>query len=281
MAGVFISYSESDAAVAGRLAADLRVAGLDVWMAPGSIRPGESFAAAVDRGLESSEYVAVLLSPPAMASAWVQAEVYAALDRAHRGLTTVLPMRLQPVAMPPLLSGFQWIDFSDYEGGLAGLAAVLGADLRPVSAMPVVRAGPSPRQPAPPDAFVARVLGALDAGAPSFGYAVQRTVPEHGGRLDAVVEVALLRIGVIVQRGKKSAGQLLAEVQRELAENPHRVAAVLAVAPGNETTMLHHQLLDAATPNAVVLTWALASGLDVVPAAVPVVVDLIAGRRAV
>ena len=59
--------------------------GPDVWMAPGSIRPGESFAAAIDRGLEGCEYVAVLLSPAAMASAWVQAEVYAALDRAHPG----------------------------------------------------------------------------------------------------------------------------------------------------------------------------------------------------
>jgi TIR domain len=264
--------------VAGRLAADLRAEGLDVWMAPGSIRPGESFAAAIDRGLEGCEYVAVLLSPAAMASAWVQAEVYAALDRAHRGVTTILPMRLQPVAVPPLLSGFQWIDFSDYEGGLAALAAVLGADLRPVSAMPVVEAEPSPRPTPPPDAFVARVLGALDAGARSFGYAVQRTVPEQGGFLDAVSEVALLRIGILVQRGKKSVGQLLAEVQRELAENPHRVAAVLAVAPGEETTMRHYQLLDAETPNAVVLTWAPASGLDAVPAAVAVVVDLVAGR---
>jgi hypothetical protein len=99
MARVFISHSESDAGVAGRLAADLRAADVDVWMAPGSIRLGESFAAAIDRGLQDCESVAVLLSPSAMASSWVQAVVYAALDRAHGGLTRLIPLLLQPVAL--------------------------------------------------------------------------------------------------------------------------------------------------------------------------------------
>lgn len=213
-----------------------------------------------------------------MASAWVQAEVYAALDRAHRGVATVLPLLLQPVAVPPLLSGFQWIDFFDYERGLTAMGALLGTDLRPVSGVPIVQERQSRRVTPPPDAFAARVLGALDAGASSFGYAMQRTVPEQGGLLDAVVEVALLRIGVLIQRGKKSTGQLLAEVQRELSENRHQVTAVLAVAPGEETAMQDYQLLEAATPNAVVLTWAPAGALDAVPAAVPVVVDLVTGR---
>ena len=66
-----------------------------------------------------------------------------------------------------------------------------------------------------------------------------------------------------------------------MAENPLRVAAVLAVAPGEETTMQRYPLLDAETPNAVVLTWAPAAGLDAVPAAVAVVVDIVAGRGVV
>jgi hypothetical protein len=275
MAEVFISHSQSDAGVAGRLAADLQAADVDVWMAPGSIRAGESFAAAIDRGLQGCEFVAVLLSPSAMASSWVLAEVYAALDRAQGGLTRLIPLLLQPVALPPLLSRFQSIDFSDYERGLAALGAALGVDVRPVTDVPVVEALQSRRrETSPPDAFVARVLGALEAGADSFGYACHRMAPELGGALDAVVEVALLRIGVIVQRGKKSAGRLLGEAERELHDNPHDVAAILAVAPGDHATLQHYQLLGAPTPNAVVITWAPREGLDAVPAAVPLVVRL-------
>ena len=278
MATVFISHSESDASVAGRLAADLQAGGIDVWMAPDSIRPGESFAAAIDRGLQDCEYVAVLLTPSAMASAWVQAEVYAALDRAHQGRTVILPLLLQAVAVPPLLSGFQRIDFSDYESGLSAIGEVLGTDLRPVSEAPAVPVGMWSRAARPADAFVARVLAALDAGAASYGYAFQRTVPEGGEALDGVVEVAMLRIGVLVQRDRASTGQLLGAVERELRRNRHAVAAVLAVSPGESTTIQPHQLLDAPTSNAVVMTWAPGDGLDAVPAAVPLLVDLVTGR---
>jgi hypothetical protein len=128
------------------------------------------------------------------------------------------------------------------------------------------------------DAFTARVLAALQAGASIFGYVVQPTIPDDEVLLDAVVEVALLRIGVLVQRGRRSIGGLLADIKRELATNRQRVAAVLGVASGDETELQHYQLLDATNPNAVILTWAPEHGLDAVPGAVPLVVDLVTGR---
>ncbi|WP_270888835.1 toll/interleukin-1 receptor domain-containing protein [Pedococcus sp. 5OH_020] len=278
MATVFISYNaEADEAAARRLAADLRAADLDVWMASESIRAGESFPAAIDRGLEGSEFVIVLLSPSALASDWVRAEVYAALDRAHQGLTTLIPARLQPVALPPLLSGFQWVDFSQYEQGLTVLGTLLRVQIRPVSDVPTVEPGRSRLDVSPPDAFTARALGALEAGAMGAGYAILRTNPATGGSLDAVIEVALLRIGVMVQRRPAAVGELLGRVERELGVNPHRVAAILAIAPGDETTLQEYQLREAATPNAVVMTWAPTTGMDAVPAAVPLVVGLMTG----
>jgi hypothetical protein len=278
MVSVFISFADSDAAVAGRLAADLRLAAVEVWMAPGSIRPGEPFAAAIDRGLENSEYVAILLSPTAMASAWVQSEVYAALDRAHQRLTTILPLLLRPVAVPPLLSGFQQIDFADYERGLTAVGAALGISVDATATAPTIRKREARAAQRPPDAFTAQVLTALESGSQRSGYAVARTAPEQEVFLDAIVEIALLRIGVLTQRDKKPIGQLLGAIERELRENRQRVVGVLAVVPGDEPVLQDYQLLGAATPNVVILTWSPRFGVDAVTTAVPVVVDLLTGR---
>ena len=46
----------------------LRAAGVEVWMAPGSIGPGELFSEAIDKGLEQSDYFLVLLSPASLLS---------------------------------------------------------------------------------------------------------------------------------------------------------------------------------------------------------------------
>jgi 23S rRNA A1618 N6-methylase RlmF len=59
---VFISHSfETDHQLALRLAADLR-ADVDVWVAPESIAPGESWLSSVERGLGASRVFLALLS---------------------------------------------------------------------------------------------------------------------------------------------------------------------------------------------------------------------------
>jgi hypothetical protein len=279
MVAVFVSHgADADAVVAARLAQDLRAARVEVWMAPGSIRPGELFAAAIDRGLQASGYFLVLLSPASMASRWVQTEIYAAIDRAERGLVTVLPLVLTSVSVPPLLSTFQQIDFSDYDRGLSALGKVLGVQLRPSSAAATAVPPTTARQPLP-DAFVATALAALESGAASFGYLIRRVATVPGSILDAVVEVALLRIGVTVRpSGAESLGRVLAKLEAELRGNPHRVAALLAILSGEQTSLQQYQLLDAGTPNSVLLTWRPADGSDALGAAVPVLVELVTGR---
>jgi hypothetical protein len=282
MAQVFLSHAaDADAGPAARLASALRAAGADVWMAPGSIGPGELFSEAIDKGLEQSDYFLVLLSPASLASRWVQIEVHAAIDRAQANKIKILPLLLTPVAVPPLLSTFQQIDLTDYEQGLQVLGNVLGVPVSPVGVAmedPRPPKGARDRRPLP-DTFAAIALAALDSGSRHFGYLLHRTAPEDESIIAAVVEVALLRIGVAVCPPGTSKGRILASAEQELRANRHQVAAVLAISHGDSTELEHHKLLTRATPNAVLLTWNPSDGADAIGMAVPLLVELVSGRE--
>lgn len=129
-----------------------------------------------------------------------------------------------------------------------------------------------------PDVFGATALMALDSGSRHFGYLVHRTASTREGIIEAIAEVALLRIGVAVWPSGISEGGILASVERELRTNPHSVAAVLAICQGDSTTMDHHKLLAAASPNAVLLTWNPSDGADAIGMAIPFMAGLVSGR---
>jgi hypothetical protein len=284
MTRVFVSHAaDADLDQRERLVSDLRAAGVDVWMSPASIRPGESFAAAIDRGLESSEYFLVLLSPASLASRWVQTEVNAAIDRAVRDEIQMLPVVVSPVAVPPLLSTFQQIDLTDYAQGLSALGQALGVPLGPGTDLTEAdRRPPRPevrRRRPPPDAFVATVRADLERGAQRFGYLVHRAAPEPRSLVDSIVEVALLRIGVAIWAAKTATpGHVLAGVERELRSNPHRVAGILAICAGDSTSLTPYQLLDAQTPNAMLLVWNDLDGSDAIGASIDLVIRHLTGQ---
>jgi TIR domain len=278
---VFVSYAaDADGITAMRLASDLRNAGVEVWMAPESIPDGEPFSPAIDRGLESSGYFVVLLSPASLVSRWVQMEVNAALDRALHGKIKVVPLVLSPVTVPPLLATFQQIEFADYDLGLSALGDVIGVPQLAGGAttQTVQREPPRSGRRPPPNAFVATVLGDLDRGAARIGYSVQRVASERESILESVAEVALLRVGVAVWNDAiVSDGEMRTALERELRTNVHRVAVVLGVHPGQSTLMTPFELLGARSPNAMVLTWNPADGADAVAAAIGLVVEEFSG----
>ena len=249
-------------------------------MAPGSIGPGELFSEAIDKGLEQSDYFLVLLSPASLVSRWVQIEVHAAIDRAQANKIKVLPLLLAPVAVPPLLSTFQQIDLTDYEQGLQTLGDALGVPVSPVRvATENLRSAKDVRDRRPPDAFAATALAALDSGSRHFGYLLHQTAPEGESIIDAVVEVALLRIGVAVWPPDTSKGRILASAEQELRTNRHRIVAVLAISHGDSTELEHHKLLTTASPNAMLLTWNPSDGADAIGMAIPLLVELVSGRE--
>ena len=108
---------------------------------------------------------------------------------------------------------------------------------------------------------------------------MHQTAPEGESIIDAVVEVALLRIGVAVWPPGTSKGRILASAEQELRTNRHRIVAVLAISHGDSAELEHHKLLTTASPNAMLLTWNPSDGADAIGMAIPLLVELVSGRE--
>ncbi len=133
---VFISYAHQDAEFAQTLAFDLQNAGWRVWIAPDSIRPGEKWAAAIERGLGGSGVFLVILTPAAIESRWVTDETNAAIGLEKRGLVRLVPLMVKPCDMPVLWDIYQYVSFrEDYAQGLKKLIRVLAAEQSPAPAL--------------------------------------------------------------------------------------------------------------------------------------------------
>jgi len=129
---VFISHAKEDAQFAHRLADDLRRLGVQVWIAPESIHPGESWVDAIERGLEESSHTVSVLTPKALKSRWVKKETEVAIAQERKGRIQVIPLDVDPCAVPLLLSSYQMVSFrQDYDAGLSQLATILSLRVTP------------------------------------------------------------------------------------------------------------------------------------------------------
>ncbi|MBN1886481.1 MAG: SUMF1/EgtB/PvdO family nonheme iron enzyme [Thermoflexales bacterium] len=143
---VFISHAHQDADMAHRLAADLQAGGWPVWIAPDSIQSGERWVSAINRGLKASGVFALVLTPAAVNSDWVQDETSAALEMTKREGMRFISLDVEPCDVPPLWGVRQHISFQgSYERGLSRLLAWL--EQRSPAASPV----PSTKVPSSPD----------------------------------------------------------------------------------------------------------------------------------
>ncbi|HEY1350147.1 MAG TPA: toll/interleukin-1 receptor domain-containing protein [Ktedonobacteraceae bacterium] len=98
----FISYSSQDEALAQRLYRDLKARGIDCWFAPHDMRIGARIRPTIDRAIHRQEKLLLLLSEHSIASAWVEDEVEAALERERSERREMLfPLRLDDSVTRP------------------------------------------------------------------------------------------------------------------------------------------------------------------------------------
>lgn len=113
---VFISHSSKDSTFANRISRDIKDIGLHVWKAPESILPGEGWVEAIQRGLQRSSFVILIVSPLSVASKWVNLEVELAIQLEREGKITIIPVYYKESTIPLLWSYFQAVDFKkEYE----------------------------------------------------------------------------------------------------------------------------------------------------------------------
>ncbi len=123
---VFISHAHEDAEFAHRLADDLQRNGWRAWIVPDSIRPGEKWVEAINRGLEECGIFILVASPSAVQSRWVKAETNAAIELEHRGELRFVPVEAAECRMPMVWSAYLSISFtSRYSDGLNRLLTTL------------------------------------------------------------------------------------------------------------------------------------------------------------
>jgi len=98
---VFLSHASRDADVARELHDELEALGADIWMDDFSIKLGQNFVRAIDRGIASARVGVVLVTPSVIAGRyWVEKEFSALLNSKE----TVIPV----------LHGVSWRDLASY-----------------------------------------------------------------------------------------------------------------------------------------------------------------------
>lgn len=123
---IFISHSYRDTEFAHKLADDLRRLGYGIWISPESIRLGENWAQALDRGLAECGIYLLVLSQAAADSRWVKSETAVAIELQQAGEIRFVPVLLELGRYPAEWQQYQRADFvEDYQAGLVQLQSGL------------------------------------------------------------------------------------------------------------------------------------------------------------
>ncbi|MCL4201727.1 MAG: TIR domain-containing protein [Pirellulaceae bacterium] len=129
MSRVFISHSALDKTFARLLASDLKSNGHEPWLDEWEIRVGECILTKIDRGIEDSEFVIVVLSKHSVESGWVEKEWKTKYwSEIRSGKTLVLPVLIEDCKLPTILSTKKYADFRQgYPVAFADLVAAMDA----------------------------------------------------------------------------------------------------------------------------------------------------------
>jgi len=107
---------------------DLRRAGFYVWFDEDQIGVGQRISREIEKGLDSSDYIAIWLTQDAVDSGWVETEWHTLFpDEVASRKVTVFPLLAEDCDLPRFLRGKLYADFRrDYTEGLMDLLKALG-----------------------------------------------------------------------------------------------------------------------------------------------------------
>jgi tetratricopeptide (TPR) repeat protein len=138
---LFVSYTDSDKGWAEWIAWQIEAAGYPVELQAWDFHPGQHFIERMNQALERAHRVVAVLSDAYVAAPYAAEEWWAALLRGRGEPARLLPVRVQPCTLPPLLQGRIFVDLVAVDEAEAasrlrqGLAASLeGARSKPPAA---------------------------------------------------------------------------------------------------------------------------------------------------
>lgn len=126
---VFVSHAHTDEPLARRVTATLERAGLEVRDPIHEIMPGDNWAAVVSQALQESQAMVVLLTPDAMRSRWVLADIQYALGQVRfreRLIPVVVgdPDAMKSEEVPWVLRRLKTVRLTDHSNEEEGIKEV-------------------------------------------------------------------------------------------------------------------------------------------------------------
>ncbi len=110
---VFLSHTWKDKKIARKIAKELTDLGIGVWLDEAEIKIGDSLVQKIREGIDTVEYLIVLLSSASVASEWVKKEVDIAMNQEIEGKQVkVLPILLENCDLPGFLKGKFYADLT-------------------------------------------------------------------------------------------------------------------------------------------------------------------------
>ena len=132
MSSIFLSHTHADKPFVRRLAQDLQVAGVRVWLDEAEMMIGDSLIEKIREGIDQMEYLGVILSQHSVKSEWVKREVDVAMNQEIEGKRVkVLPLVIDDCELPGFLKGKLYADFrvpEQYEEALGKILRRLGIE---------------------------------------------------------------------------------------------------------------------------------------------------------
>jgi hypothetical protein len=111
---IFLSYSSEDATRIEHLRDALQERGVKVWLDRREIRPGDRFRGVLEKDVESSRSVGIVVTKNSLASNWILEECERALKHGLR----LISLLFEDVDLPDFLKSPHYVDFrpnSDYD----------------------------------------------------------------------------------------------------------------------------------------------------------------------
>ncbi len=120
---VFLCHSSVDKDFARTLAEDLKENAIQVWFDEYEIKVGHSITQRINEALKENDFLAIILTPDAVCSEWVQRELsYGMVRELETKRVVILPILLKLCDILPLIKDKRYADFSkNYDKGIGEL----------------------------------------------------------------------------------------------------------------------------------------------------------------
>ncbi len=129
---IFISHTHADKLFVRRIGADLAALGARVWIDEAELNIGDSLIRKIASAIDEMEYLAVVLSPEAVVSSWVQQELEQAMStQLEEKSVKTLPLLYRACDIPSYLRGKFYADFTEasrYDESLTRVARTIGLE---------------------------------------------------------------------------------------------------------------------------------------------------------